>query len=73
MMSPRGDIRDDQTWNLVYLTSYADDMKYDNLQLVDIDGDSDLDIVTTEEGEGIFSSGDGVLWFENPLQTPVGH
>lgn len=73
MMSPRGDIREDQSWNLVYLTSYADDMKYDNLQLVDIDGDSDLDIVTTEEGEGIFSSGDGVLWFENPLQTPVGH
>ena len=72
MMSPRGDIRDDQSWNLLYLTSYADDMKYDNLQLVDIDGDSDLDIVTTEEGEGIFSSGDGVLWFENPLYTPVG-
>ena len=48
-------------------------MKYDNLQLVDIDGDSDLDIVTREEGEGIFYSGDGVLWFENPLYTPVEH
>jgi hypothetical protein len=42
-------------------------MKYDNLRLVDIDADGDLDIITTEEGEGIFTSGQGVLWLENPL------
>ena len=32
-------------------------MKYDNLQLVDMDADGDLDILTTEEGEGIFTVG----------------
>ena len=43
-------------------------MKYDNLQLVDMDNDGDLDVLTSEEGEGIFTVGDGVLWFENPLK-----
>lgn len=42
-------------------------MKYDNLRLVDIDADGDLDILTTEEGAGVLTSGKGVLWLENPL------
>jgi hypothetical protein len=54
-------------WDLVNLTPYADRMKYDNLRLVDMDGDGDLDILTTEEGEGDFTAGEGVLWLENPL------
>lgn len=58
-----------KAWNLVELSAYANDMKFDNLMLVDIDHDGDLDIVTTEEGEGIFSAGEGVLWFENPLYS----
>ena len=41
-------------------------MKYDNLELVDVDGDGDLDVVTSEEGEGVISAGLGVLWLENP-------
>lgn len=69
MMSPRTEIGRGDNWDLVYLTPYADDMKYDNLALEDIDGDGDLDIFTTEEGEGIFSTGEGVLWFENPLYS----
>ena len=67
MMSPRTAIGDGKPWDVVYLTPYAKDIKYDNLALVDIDRDGDLDIVTTEEGEGIFTTGEGVLWFENPL------
>jgi len=67
MMTPRADIPSGVTWDLVNLTPYADYMKYDNLRLVDIDADGDLDIITTEEGEGIFTSGQGVLWLENPL------
>ena len=67
MMSPSTVIGHGKTWDVVYLTPYADDIKYDNLALVDIDRDGDLDIVTTEEGKGIFSAGEGVLWFENPL------
>ena len=35
--------------------------KMDNAFLVDLDGDGDLDIATTEEYGGW-----GVIWFENP-------
>lgn len=67
MMSPRADIASGEPWELTHITQHAKDMKYDNLELVDIDRDGDLDIVTTEEEEGIFSAGEGVLWLENPL------
>ena len=43
--------------------------KYDLLELVDIDRDGDLDILTCEEGMGL-----GVVWYENPtrsLPSPV--
>jgi hypothetical protein len=71
MMSPRTDIPSGLTWETVNLTPYADYMKYDNLQLVDMDADGDLDILTTEEGEGVFTSGQGVLWLENPLNSII--
>jgi hypothetical protein len=67
MMSPRADIASGQAWNLANLTPHANRMKYDNLRLVDMDMDGDLDVLTTEEGAGIFTTGDGVLWLENPL------
>ena len=72
MMSPRSDIPSGMTWDLTNLTPYADRMKYDNLRLVDLDGDGDLDILTTEEGEGIYTAGKGVLWLENPLLPQPG-
>jgi hypothetical protein len=34
------------------------------LELVDLDGDSDLDILTCEEREG--GRGLGIIWYENP-------
>lgn len=69
MMSPRSDIPSGVTWDTVNLIPYSGYMKYDNLQLLDMDGDGDLDILTTEEGEGALTAGDGVLWLENPLKT----
>jgi hypothetical protein len=36
-------------------------VKFDLVPLVDLDADSDLDVVTTEESEGF-----GVVWYENP-------
>ena len=39
--------------------------KFDRLELVDLDGDGDLDLLTTEEVEGL-----GVVWYENPLRSP---
>ena len=71
MMTPRTDIPSGLTWDLVNLTPFAGYMKYDNLRLVDMDMDGDLDVVTTEEGWGFFTPGDGVLWLENPRSPAV--
>ncbi len=35
--------------------------KFDRVELVDLDGDGDLDILTCEEGDNL-----GVIWYENP-------
>jgi hypothetical protein len=48
----------------------ADHMKYDNLPLVEMDNTGDLDALTSEEGEAIFTVRDGVLCYENPLNSP---
>jgi hypothetical protein len=37
--------------------------KYDRMELVDLDGDSDLDVITCEEAENL-----GVIWYENPAK-----
>jgi hypothetical protein len=37
--------------------------KYDLIELVDMDGDGDLDVLTTEESERL-----GVIWYENPAR-----
>ena len=46
--------------------------KYDRLELLDLDGDSDLDALTTEENYGEGSAGLGVIWYENPGVEPNG-
>lgn len=43
-------------------------IKFDLLQLVDLDGDGDLDILTCEEREG--GLGLGLIWYANPLRSP---
>ena len=46
-------------------------IKHDNLLLNDLDGDGDLDVITTEEngntGSYLFPRGLGLIWYENPL------
>jgi len=41
-------------------------VKYDRIELLDIDRDGDLDVLTCEEREG--KSGLGVFWYENPTK-----
>lgn len=41
--------------------------KFDRLELIDLDGDGDLDVLTCEENFGKKSEGLGVIWYENPV------
>ncbi|MBT9190078.1 FG-GAP repeat domain-containing protein [Zobellia russellii] len=41
-------------------------IKYDRVELIDLDGDGDLDVLTCEENYGENSQGLGVIWYENP-------
>jgi hypothetical protein len=47
--------------------SGAPGVKYDLVVLVDMDGDGDLDVLTSEEtAEDGSKKGLGVIWYENP-------
>jgi hypothetical protein len=50
----------DPLWTVRPISGSAGD-KYDLIQLLDLDADGDLDVVTTEENTGL-----GVVWYENP-------
>ena len=52
--------RKDGKW-LAYDISGAAGVKFDLVEMVDLDGDNDLDVLTTEEVDGL-----GVVWYENP-------
>ena len=43
--------------------------KFDLAQLLDLDGDGDLDVVTTDEGAT--GHGLGLVWYENPIPEPA--
>lgn len=45
--------------------SGADGVKHDLIATLDLDGDGDLDAITTEEVNNL-----GVIWYENPSQVP---
>ena len=44
--------------------------KFDLVHLIDLDGDRDLDVLTSEEKEGGDHLGLGVFWYENPFERP---
>ncbi len=42
--------------------------KFDKVELIDLDEDGDLDVLTCEENYGAGSKGLGVIWYENPKE-----
>ncbi|NOY00423.1 MAG: PQQ-binding-like beta-propeller repeat protein [Verrucomicrobia bacterium] len=42
-------------------------VKFDRIELIDLDGDGDLDLMTCEERDNL-----GVFWYENPAKTLSG-
>jgi hypothetical protein len=53
-----------RAWEPLAVSGSSNGIKYDRVELLDIDGDGDLDLVTTEEQQD--GRGLGVIWFENP-------
>jgi len=53
----------DATWRADEISGPAG-IKYDRIELYDVDGDGDLDVLTCEEREA--KRGLGVFWYENP-------
>jgi len=55
---------DDKDWQM-HDISGPEGIKFDRIELLDLDGDSDLDVIICEErheGKGL-----GLFWYENPL------
>lgn len=53
----------DYVWD-AHDISGAEGSKFDLVQLLDLDGDGDLDVMTCEERRNL-----GVIWYENPTQS----
>jgi hypothetical protein len=46
--------------------SGTEGIKYDRIEIIDLDNDGDLDILTCEEKYGKNKQGLGVIWYKNP-------
>lgn len=59
-LQPDTDHGDSATWTWIDIGGKTG-TKFDRIEVVDLDGDGDLDVLTCEEREGL-----GVVWYENP-------
>jgi hypothetical protein len=51
-------------WTAHPISGIGKGIKFDRIEMLDMDGDGDLDLLTCEEQEG--GRGMGVIWYENP-------
>lgn len=51
-------------WTAHDISGRSEGVKFDLLQLLDLDGDGDLDVITCEERDNL-----GVIWYENPTRS----
>jgi hypothetical protein len=57
----------EKQWSAHPISGKAKGVKYDRIEMLDLDGDGDLDLLTCEEEEGRKREGMGVIWYENPF------
>ena len=57
----------DEAWD-AHEISGLEGIKFDLIQLLDLDGDGDLDVINTEEAAAGAGRGLGVVWYENPTR-----
>ena len=55
---------EDKEWMPHQISGTEKGIKYDRIEMLDLDRDGDLDLLTCEEREG--NGGMGVFWYENP-------
>lgn len=53
----------DGPWGFQPISGRAAGVKFDRVEMLDIDGDGDLDVLTCEERDNL-----GVIWYENPVR-----
>jgi len=58
---PKGKPPTDPNWVRHEISGKRLGVKYDRIELLDLDGDGDLDVLTCEERDNL-----GVFWYENP-------
>ena len=55
---------EEREWTPHQISGMQKGIKYDRIEMLDLDDDGDLDLLTSEEHEG--RRGMGVFWYENP-------